>query len=102
MPGKFSFTLTPDAEDEYLQSFAWYEEQRTGLGKRFKLSVRKKFQLITNNPELYGKKKGRYHEALLSKSFPFVIIYTINRKQKNITITSIFHTSRSPRKKYRN
>jgi len=97
----FTYQLTFDAEKEYLESYRWYEEQQENLGERFALSVRKKLQTISFNPYFYSKKKGRYHEASLGKPFPFVIVYIIDKKQNLIVVTSIFHTSRNPKRKYK-
>jgi len=58
MVAGFSFQLTANAEDEYLSSYLWYEEQQTGLGERFGSLVRGKLNTIVLNPEIYSIKKG--------------------------------------------
>lgn len=98
---RFAYQLTSDAEQEYQKSYAWYEEKQENLGLRFALSVRKKIQTISINPYLFSKKKGRYHEASLDKPFPFIIVYIVDKKQKLVVVTSIFHTSRNPKMKYK-
>jgi len=101
MSSVFSFSLSQEAKEEYEDSYLWYEEQLEGLGSRFANSVRKKLEVIVSNPDVYSKKKGRFHEASLDKPFPFVIVYIVNKKQKQIVVTSIFHTSRNPKLKYK-
>jgi hypothetical protein len=101
MPDLFSYKLYPDAEQEYLDAYLWYEEQQEGLGEKFAISVRKKLQLIYTNPDFYSKKKGRYHEAPLYKPFPFVIVYFVDKKENLVVVTSIFYTSRNPKLKYK-
>ncbi len=97
----FSYELLSEAEKEYLEAFAWYEEQQEGLGDRFMVAVRRKIMAVSINPYLYASKKHRYHEVLLDDSFPFVIVYLIDKKRNHVIITSVFHTSRNPGKKYR-
>ncbi len=101
MPGVFSYQLLLRAEKEYLESYKWYEEQQEGLGSRFAEAVRNKLNYIALNPDLFARKKGNFHETQLGKPFPFVIIFLVDKKLKQIIITSIFHTSRHPKNKYK-
>ena len=55
---------------------------------------------IEQYPERYPIKK-RYYREVKIKFFPYLILYRINKKQKKITIISIFHSSRNPSKKYK-
>ena len=97
----FSYQLLARAEKEYFESFLWYEEQQSGLGERFDLCLRKKLNYISANPGLYSKRKGRFYETALGKPFPLVIIFLIDKKREEIIVTSIFHTSRHPGKRYK-
>ena len=92
--------ITKEADKEYSDSAIWYEEQSNGLGERFILTIQKKLELIQHNPESYPKKKDGLREAVV-KIFPFVIIYSFHKKENLILVSSIFHTRRNPRKKYR-
>ena len=97
----FSYELISRAEKEYLDSYLWYEGQQAGLGLRFGACVRKKLQYISANPDLYSKKNGQFYETTLGKPFPFVVIFLVDKKRSRIIVTSIFHTSRHPRKRYK-
>lgn len=96
----YSVILHPEAEKEYLASFLWYEERSEGLGDRFAQVIDQKIQSILQNPLHYPEKRKKYREAL-TDVFPFLIVYKIYQKDEVIFITSIFHTSRRPGKKYR-
>ena len=96
----YSYELLLRAEKEYLDSYLWYEEKQEGLGDRFSAAVRKKLEYIALNPSLNSKRKGNFRETQLGKPFPFVIIFIVDKKQKRIIVTSIFHTSRNPKKKH--
>lgn len=95
----FTYWLQTSAEEEYLEAYMWYESE-AGLGEQFAVAFRKRIQEILNNPEQYGSKRRRFREVKLNKVFPYVIVYMI-KGNDSIVITSIFHTSRNPGKKYR-
>ena len=88
------------AINELFDAWEWYEDRQIGLGDHFKTDIYKLINNIQQHPERYPNKKENYHESRL-KSFPYLIIYRINKKQKKITITSIFHTSLNPSNKYK-
>ena len=97
-----SYTLifNSEAEKEFSAAYQWYEEQQTGLGERFEQEAERQIQKILAGPETYHLSKGNYRESLISR-FPFTIVYVVNKRKKTIYISSIFHTSRNPKGKYR-
>ena len=56
-------------------------------------------QQILIGPELYSVKNTSCREAV-ANSFPYVIIYRINKRKQVINVIAIHHTSRKPKKKY--
>lgn len=97
---QFAYQLHPLAEQEYLEAYLWYEQQAR-LGEQFAKAVRERLQKIVSNPEQYSSKKSKYREVIVDKTFPYIIVYKVDNKQRNLTVISIFHTSRNPKKKYR-
>jgi hypothetical protein len=97
----YTYQLLSRAEKEYLESYLWYEKQQDGLGERFAIAIRKRLQYISLDPNQNSKKKGKFHETQLGKPFPFIVIFIVDKKNKNIIITSIFHTRRDPKNKYK-
>src|ERR1035437_5604812 len=100
MENRYHIIYHPLAEKEYLESVSWYEDNLTGLGSDFIREVEKVLTHIETNPFLYAVKKQQLREALI-KTFPYVIVYKIIPKQKQIIIVSVFHTSRHPVLKYK-
>jgi len=88
------------AEAEYFDAFDYYEDQSDGLGERFEQSIANKIDQIIKNPDQYSGRRPNYKECWV-KDFPFLIVYRILAQKRIIVITSIFHTSRNPQKKYR-
>jgi len=90
----------PEAVEEYQEAFVWYEQQESGLGLHFEKMVEDRLQKIVEHPEHYGMVKKPFREVSIDV-FPFVIVYKFNKKHKSIYISSVFHTSRNTRSKYR-
>ena len=96
----FKLVLSDRAKQELLQAYNWYEDQQLGLGDRFRATALDRINKILQNPELFSTKHGLFREVRVAV-FPYVIVYKINKKKKRIVITSVFHTSLNPAKKYK-
>ncbi|HMH23295.1 MAG TPA: type II toxin-antitoxin system RelE/ParE family toxin [Puia sp.] len=91
--------LSSRAQKEMAISWDWYEERQRGLGDRFLAEVLDRIKDIEKTPGRYPSRYKSYKETPVP-TFPFLIIYKINSK-RTIRIISVFHTSQSPRKKYK-
>lgn len=80
-------------------SWDWYEERLKGLGDKFVKEVIERISDIQESPDRYPARYKNYKETSID-TFPFLIIYRINKRRKLIRIVSVFHTSRNPKKKY--
>lgn len=91
----------PLVDNDYAEAYEWYEEKSVGLGENFLIAVRKKIAEIAQHPETYSS-KGRhtYREAIVD-GFPYIIVYKIYKKEKQIFISSVHHAKRHPKNKYR-
>lgn len=96
----FAIQLSAKAYKEYYKAYEWYEERLPGLGDRFEDALERQIDLIANNPLIYANKKVGTRESNV-EDFPYLIVYKIIPDKKLILITSIFHTSRNPKRKYR-
>ncbi|MHA4809555.1 type II toxin-antitoxin system RelE/ParE family toxin [Flavitalea flava] len=90
-----------EVEGDYNEAYAWYEDQKKGLGERFLLFVRNKVDQIAENPEHNGERTGRGYREVKVDIFPYLIIYRIYKQSKKILVVSIHHMKKHPRKKYR-
>jgi mRNA-degrading endonuclease RelE of RelBE toxin-antitoxin system len=96
----FKIIFHPKAEKELLKSIEWYEEISEGLGDDFLNETIDIIENLEKFPLMYAIKKKNFREAVLKK-FPYVIVYTITQKVKEVHILSIFQTSQQPKKKYK-
>ena len=95
----YHLILHPEAELELYESIIWYEQVLIGLGSEFLKNIERVLHHIYLHPLIYAKRKKNFREAVV-KRFPFVIIYKVNKLEKEVHILSIFHTSQNPKMKY--
>ena len=95
----YKVELLPRARKELIDAWDWYDDKWTGLGDRFMREVEKKLDQIEKTPERYPERRKGFRETKV-RVFPYLIIYRIQKRKKIIAISSIFHTSRNPKKKY--
>ena len=79
------------SDAEFIESAAWYEDQRQGLGAEFIERVENVLDNIAENPQLYPVVFRDIREAFVSK-FPYCVYYRV--KADRIVVTAVFHTSR--------
>lgn len=97
----YTYEIHPLVERDFEEGYIWYEEKQKGLGERFINAVTEKIKQIIQNPEAYGSKSNKsIREAEVDK-FPYLVVYKINKRKKEIYINSIHHTRKHPSKKYR-
>jgi plasmid stabilization system protein ParE len=96
----YSSTISSRAQKEISESWNWYEERQQGLGDRFVRAVISRISEIEQHPERYPSRYKTYKETLI-ESFPYLIIYKVNKRKKIIRVLSVFHTSLNPGKKYK-
>ncbi len=81
-------------------SYEWYKNKKAGLGNKFLKEVEKQLNIILKNPNSFPSYHKPFREKLLDR-FPFVIIYYVAEKEKEIFISSIYNTYRDPLNKFR-
>ncbi len=97
----YTYWLHEKVQTDFDEGFTWYENKRKGLGDEFLLDIEKKIDVILNQPEAFGSKGHLYYREALLDRFPYVIVYRIYKRKKEIFISSVHHTKKSVGKKYR-
>ncbi len=81
------------AKLELDDSTEFYDNQVSGLGKRFRIEVKSGIRRIRENPETWPREKGEIKRYLLHK-FPYKILYSIEKDY--LYIIAIAHCHRRP------
>ncbi len=97
----YKIDLHPDAEEDYANSYKWYESRENGLGEKFLQHVRSKLNAISVNPKTYSYKgKNTFREAIVD-GFPFLVVYKVYEHNKTVFVSAIHHVKKDPQLKYR-
>lgn len=83
----------PDARAEFLAAVEYYEECRTGLGRRFREAVEKEVDSIDAMPFRFRVLRTPFRRCLVPK-FPYSIIFAI--ESDFILIIAVAHAKRKP------
>ena len=87
--------LTPDADNDIVESYTWYEAREPGLGEEFLRCVEARILAIQRHPELYPVAIDDFRRALVRR-FPYEIFYEAS--ETLLVIYSVFHCSQNPNK----
>ena len=87
--------LSLDAEQDIAEAYAWYQNQRLGLGEEFLRSVEASLEAIRRLPELRAPVHQNYRRALLRR-FPYCIFYEF--EEATVTVFYVVHAARDPAK----
>jgi plasmid stabilization system protein ParE len=82
-----------EAQADLAAAFAWYEDQRTGLGLQFLDEIERCLQRIAENPEACSIVHRRFRRALTSR-FPYKVFYVVDADI--ISIVAVLHAARHP------
>jgi plasmid stabilization system protein ParE len=97
----YTVILHPLSKQDYEEAYDWYETKQAGLGERFLIAVRKKIDSIALQPDAFGSKQVTDFREAKVAAFPYLIVYSVDYRKKEIYILSIHHTKKHPEKKFR-
>jgi plasmid stabilization system protein ParE len=87
--------LAAEVEQDITEAFAWYEDQRSGLGEEFLASVEAALAAIRRDPELHATVHENYRRGFVRR-FPYGIFYEYSAR--TVTVYCIIHAARDPAK----
>jgi len=87
--------FTPEADNDVVESYRWYEEREPGLGEEFLRCVEASILAIQRHPHLYPVAVDQFRRALIRR-FPYEIFY--EAYENLLTVYSVFHCSQDPNK----
>lgn len=91
LPVRFKASAARDVE----RAFAWYEEQRPGLGGQFRDALSNTLSLVASNPESNPIVRSRIRRTVL-KRFPYLVFYVVEPNE--IVVLACMHASRDPQR----
>ncbi len=85
----------PEAQADLEETYAWYEEQRAGLGEDLLLCMEDALSKIRRHPEAYPEMHKGVRRALIRR-FPYGVFYLV--EEEAIVVIAVFHSRRDPRR----
>jgi toxin ParE1/3/4 len=85
--------LHPEAQAEFTEAIAFYEEQAPGLGRDFFDEVQRVLQNIAENPALGSPLELPFRRAFCRR-FPFAVVY--REEPGHVHVRAIMHLRRRP------
>ena len=86
--------FTPAARSELTDAQDWYENERPGLGRRFRAAVDDAVQRIRANPLQFPAVYLGVRRALV-RQFPYALLFVME-PDESLTVIGCFHGSRDP------
>lgn len=91
----FSVIIQPEAEQDLDETFAYLENQQSGLGFQFLADLVKVIEILEDNPFLFQRVYGEKRRAIVKK-FGYNVIYKV--KSFDVYILAIMHGGRDSEK----
>ena len=82
----------PAAQDEFVETVAFYEAAGVGLGQQFREAVRVGLDRIVAHPEIGGR-RGSTRRFVID-GFPFDVVYRV--RPEGIDVLALAHHRRRP------
>ena len=89
-----SVRVRPQAEREIEAAFAWYEEQRAGLGREFLHELDLVYERLTKFPLIYAEVYRGLRRTRLRR-FPIGVFYLLTEAE--IRVLAVVHLARNPK-----
>jgi len=92
----YQLQLSNSAIRDLNNAINWYNDQREGLGDKFKVAVNGIFRYITSSPKIF---QLRYKEVRMAKigGYPFGIFFITEEEEKKIIVVGVIHNKRNPK-----
>lgn len=86
-------TFRPEARAELMEAWAWYEEQRPGLGDELAACVETAICKAARQPEAYAEVQEGVRRVLVRR-FPYGVFYVV--EDGELLVLAVAHGRRRP------
>src|SRR3970040_1344617 len=86
--------VRPEAEHDVEAAYAWYDEQRLGLGREFLKELDVVYQRLTEFPLIYAEIYRGLRRARLRR-FPVGVFYLVTEAE--VRVLAVVHVARNPK-----
>jgi len=91
----FRVVIEGEAEVEFAEAVAFYDEREPGLGQRFAREVQDVFRVVCRDPESF-RLASRLTRKAKVPGWPYSIYYAIKPQAGEVVISTVWHGARNP------
>ncbi|HEY4051975.1 MAG TPA: type II toxin-antitoxin system RelE/ParE family toxin [Acidobacteriaceae bacterium] len=91
----FNVVFTQAARAELIDAQDWYENEASGLGRRFRATIDALIERMSANPRQFPIVFKNIRRALLRR-FPYALFFIV--ENETLLVIACFHGSRDPTK----
>jgi plasmid stabilization system protein ParE len=93
---KYKVKVSPTALLDIQEITDWYNNQQTGVGKRFQKASIKSINALNKDPQIYAIRYKEFR-CVLIKKFPYMVHFYINDENNTVEVLAVISTDRNPR-----
>ena len=92
----FQVVIEAEAEKEFAEAVAFYEEREPGLGQRFAHEVYDAFRKICDDPERFPLASRLTRKVKIPPPWPYAIYFAVKSATQQVVISTVWHGARNP------
>jgi plasmid stabilization system protein ParE len=92
----FRVVIEAEAEREFAEAVAFYDEREPGVGQRFAHELLAFFKTVCDDPERFPLASRLTRKAKFPKPWPYSVFFAIKRETSEVVISTIWHGARNP------
>jgi len=92
----FTVIVESDAERDWHEAVAFYDEQEAGVSHRFNVAVRETLHTLSRQPERFRIHTRLTHKAKMTRPWPHSVYFTIDTSHREVKVIAIWHGARNP------
>jgi plasmid stabilization system protein ParE len=92
----FTVIVESDAERDWHEAVAFYDEREAGVSHRFNIAVREMLHTLSRIPERFRLYTRLTHKAKMPRPWPHSVYFTIDRAYREVKVVAIWHGARNP------
>ena len=89
-----TYRFHPAAEAEHLETVAWYETRRAGLGAQYLAEFERTLEQVCENPNRYPIDRQPGIRRACLRRFPFTVLF--REKEGQVEVLAVAHHRRQP------
>ena len=90
----FTVITEAEAEREWHQAVAYYEERQPGVGLRLNDRIRAVLQTLAREPERFPLATRLTRKTKILGRWPYSLYFTVNAEQQEVTVLAICASTR--------